>query len=132
MNETASDSESPNSDSETQQQRSQQAQSLPSLPKVGEWDFRPNFRSGMILMKTQVQASEGHSSKSSGEKEESFFAKQARLQAEARQALAQAKEVARVQLIQVGGAWELRTLSILCAYYAIFFFRNVRHAPNPQ
>jgi hypothetical protein len=71
MNETASDSESPNSDSESQ--RSQ------PLPQQKE--------------RVVVGAKGGGAG--------DFVAKQAQLQAGARQALAQAKEVARLQLTRV-------------------------------
>lgn len=74
MNETASDSESPGSDTEPKPSHLEQPGSLPLL-NIGR--------------KKEVSGSEG------------FHARQARLQADAREALAQAKELAKLQMSHV-------------------------------
>jgi len=80
MNETASDSESPNSDTES---KNQQPASLPYV----------KAQSGDLVFG-------GRTIHSSSGSTEDFQTKQSRLQVEARQALSQAKEMARMQMAQ--------------------------------
>lgn len=98
MNETASDTESPSSDSECPMTNPKQAKSL--TPKILNEDkqtekltnnipIRPATLSiGQPLLQPMTQPMN----------ETDFFTRQARLQTEARMALAQAKEMARMQM----------------------------------
>lgn len=93
MNETASDTDSPSSDSECpmtnpkEQRISPKLRKSPTLPLNPTQPVRP---ATLSLSQQQVHTNEPN--------ETDFFAKQARLQTEARMALAQAKEMARMQM----------------------------------
>jgi len=110
MNETASDNESPSSDNECPLTNPKPAKTL----KHSDFKEKPAQRPSTLALQAFEQNSQLHpgrfylilfSLKLSvivtgcfGSTENDFFSKQARLQTEARMALAQAKQMARMQM----------------------------------
>lgn len=93
MNETASDTDSPSSDSECPMTNNKEQKLSPKMSKSPTLTLNPSQPvrpATLSLSQQQVHNSEPH--------ETDFFARQARLQTEARMALAQAKEMARMQM----------------------------------
>lgn len=97
MNETASDTESPSSDSECPMTNPKQ---LKSTPKINN-DEKQTEKLANIIPTRPATLSIGQpllQPLSQPLSDSDFFAKQAKLQTEARMALAQAKEMARMQM----------------------------------
>lgn len=90
MNETASDTESPSSDSECTLGKPKQAKMV--VPEEKEKSLPPVRPATLSIGLQQPQSLPASMT------DTDFFAKQARLQTEARMALAQAKEMARMQM----------------------------------
>lgn len=93
MNETASDNESPSSDNECPLTNPKPAKTL----KHSDFKEKPAQRPSTLALQAFEQNSQLHPG-CFGSTENDFFSKQARLQTEARMALAQAKQMARMQM----------------------------------
>lgn len=95
MNETASDTESPSSDSECPMTNPKQLKTSPkttNIPQPITGKTQPSRPATLSLGQSLLQPVTEPMT------EMDFFARQARLQTEARMALAQAKEMARMQM----------------------------------
>jgi len=91
MNETTSDTESPSSDSECTIEKSKQPKSLNHIKSSNDEQISAPVRPVTLSLCQQTPML-------TSQNDSDFFTKQARLQTEARMALAQAKEMARMQM----------------------------------